>query len=169
MSENVEVVASRAVSSSGSIATTATVNNTETQRLTPGEGFQSSVRLIPGVIEITSGQSIDGGRPNQAGVQLGAATLVDPASNLVRFAIPSSAIDTVSVLPNPYEVEFGRFASGLVLIETRRAQDQWKVHVDNLEPALRLKRFTLLQITGIAGWKPTVEVGGPLDQGPPLP
>jgi hypothetical protein len=117
------------------------------------------------VYEVASGQSIDGGRPNQAAVQLGAATLADPATNLVRLTLPANAIDSVSVLPNPYEVEFGRFSSGLVLLETRRAQDRWKVHVDDLEPALRLKRFTLLQVTGIAGWKPTFELGGPLIKG----
>ena len=165
ITENVEVVASPALSRSGSLATTATVNNTETQRLTPGEGFRSAVHLVPGVIEVSSGQSIDGGRPNQAAVQLGAATLADPATNLVRLTLPANAIDSVSVLPNPYEVEFGRFSSGLVLLETRRAQDRWKVHVDDLEPALRLKRFTLLQVTGIAGWKPTFELGGPLIKG----
>ena len=115
VSENVEVVASPSLSRSGSLAATATVTNTETQRLSPGEGFRSAVHLVPGVIDVASGQSIDGGRPNQAAVQIGAATLADPATNLVRFNVPANAIDTVSVLPNPYEVEFGRFSSGLVL------------------------------------------------------
>lgn len=164
--ERVEVTARSPVSTtSGSLATTKTVSNTETQLLAPGEGFQSAVRLTPGVIQLGNGESIDGGRPNQASVQLGAATLIDPATNLARVALPADGIDSVSVLPNPYEAEFGRFSSGLVMIQTRRAGDRWKVHVYDLEPALRLKRFTLLQVTGITAWKPNVEFGGPIVKG----
>ena len=163
--ERVEVTAQSPVSATGSLATTATVTNAETQLLAPGEGFQSAVRLTPGVIQLGNGDSIDGGRPNQASVQLGAATLIDPATNLSHVALPSDGIDSVSVLPNPYEAEFGRFSSGLVVIQTRRAADRWKVHFYDLEPALRLKRFTLLQVTGVTAWKPSVEFGGPIVKG----
>src|SRR5262245_39248666 len=160
--ERVDVTANSPVSATGSLAATTTVTNAETQRLAPGEGFQSAVRLTPGVIQLGNGDSIDGGRPNQASVQLGAATLIDPATNLARVALPADGIDSVSVLPNPYEAEFGRFSSGLVMIQTRRAGDRWKVHLYDLEPALRLKRFTVLQVTGVTVWKPSVEIGGPI-------
>src|SRR4029453_13751858 len=85
--------------------------------------------------------------------------------NRARVSPPASGIDSVSVLPNPYEVEFGRFSSGLVVIQTRRAGDYWKARASTLEPALRLKRFTLLDITGITMWQPSVEVGGPIVSG----
>lgn len=163
--ERVDVTAQSPVSATGSLTSTTTVSNTETQLLAPGEGFQSAVRLTPGVIQLGNGDSIDGGRPNQASVQLGAATLIDPATNLARVALPADGIDSVSVLPNPYEAEFGRFSSGLVMIQTRRAGDHWKVHFYDLEPALRLKRFTVLQVTGVTAWKPSVEIGGPIVKG----
>ena len=163
--ERVDVTAQSPVSTTGSLAATTTVTNAETQLLAPGEGFQSAVRLTPGVIQLGNGDSIDGGRPNQASVQLGAATLIDPATNLARVALPADGIDSVSVLPNPYEAEFGRFSSGLVMIQTRRAGDRWKVHLYDLEPALRLKRFTVLQVTGVTVWKPSVEIGGPIVKG----
>ena len=163
--ERVDVTAQSPVSATGSLAATTTVTNAETQLLAPGEGFQSAVRLTPGVIQLGNGDSIDGGRPNQASVQLGAATLIDPATNLARVALPADGIDSVSVLPSPYEAEFGRFSSGLVMIQTRRAGDQWKVHLYDLEPALRLKRFTVLHVTGITAWKPSVEIGGPIVKG----
>ncbi len=162
VSEQVDVVAQAVVSSSGSLTTTETVQAADAQLLSPGEGFKSAVRLVPGVIELSGGQSIDGGRPNQASVQLGSATLVDPATNLAHVELPASGIDAVSVLPNPYEAEFGRFSSGLVLIQTKRAGEQWKIRLSDLEPALRLKRYTLLHVTGITSWKPSLEFGGPL-------
>jgi hypothetical protein len=162
VAEHVDVVATSPVSEAGTLATTDTVGARETQLLAPGEGFQGALRLLSGVIQVPGGDSIDGGRPNQAGVQLGSATLLDSATNLARLSLPADGIDSVSILPNPYEVEFGRFSSGLVLIQTRRAGDRWRVNFNNLEPALRLKRFTLLQVTGIAAWKPSFELGGPL-------
>ena len=162
VAEHVDVIAKSPVSDAGTLATTDTVAASETQMLAPGEGFQAALRLLSGVIQVPSGESIDGGRPNQAGVQLGSATLLDSATNLARVSLPADGIDSVSVLSNPYEVEFGRFSSGLVLIQTRRAGDKWRVNFNNLEPALRLKRFTLLQVTGIAAWKPSFELGGPL-------
>ena len=98
-------------------------------------------------------------------MQLGAGTLIDPSTNLARLSLPASGIDAVSVLPNPYEAEFGRFSSGLILIQTKRAGDRWKFRLNDLEPAFRVKRYTLLNIQGIAALKPNIEVGGPLKKG----
>jgi hypothetical protein len=162
VSENVEVVATSPVSASGMLATSDTVDNRETQLMVPGEGFQSAIRLLAGVLEVPGGESIDGGRPNQAGFQIGAATLSETATNFTRLPLPADAIESVSVLPNPYEVEFGRFSSGLVVVQTRRAGDQWKVRLNNVEPAFRLKRYTLFDVKGIASLKPSLEFGGPL-------
>jgi hypothetical protein len=165
VSESVEVVARAPMSNAGTLATSQTVSNTETRLLVPGEGFQSAVRLLSGVIEMPSGESIDGGHPNQASVQVGAGTMLDPSTNLARLSLPASGIDSVSVLPNPYEAEFGRFSSGLIVIQTKRAGDQWTFRLNDVEPAFRLKRYTLLDIEGIAGLKPNVEIGGPLKKG----
>ena len=165
VSESVEVVARAPVSNAGTLASSQTVNATETRLLIPGEGFQSAVRLLSGVIEVPGGESIDGGHPNQASVQLGAATMLDPATNLAHLSLPADGIESVSVLPNPYEAEFGRFSSGLILIQTKRAGDRWTFRLNDLEPAFRLKRYTLLDIQGIAGLKPNLEFGGPLKQG----
>ena len=162
VTEQVDVVARTVVSTSDSLATTETVDSKEAQLLAPGEGIQTAVRLTPGVIELSGGNSIDGARPNQASQQIGAATLVDPATNLSRVTLPADGIDSVSVMSNPYEVEFGRFSSGLVMIQTRRAGDDWKVHVNNLEPNLRVKRYTVFDVDGVVAWKPSVEFGGPI-------
>ncbi|MEO8259768.1 MAG: TonB-dependent receptor [Acidobacteriota bacterium] len=165
VSESVEVVARAPISNAGTLASSQTVNNTETRLLIPGEGFQAAVRLLSGVIEVGGGESIDGGHPNQASVQVGAGTMLDPATNLARLSLPAPGIDSVSVLPSPYEAEFGRFSSGLIQIQTKRAGDQWKVRLNDFEPAFRLKRYTLLDIQGIAGLKPNLEIGGPLKKG----
>jgi len=165
VSEQVDVVAKAPIVDTETLASSVNVKTTETQLIAPGQGVQAALRLMSGVILMPTGGSIDGGRPFQAGVQLGAATLVNPADNLARLSLPSEGIDSVSVLPNPYEVEFGRFSSGLVVIQTRRAEDRWRTRLSTLEPALRVKRFTLLDITGLSMWQPSVEVGGPIVKG----
>jgi len=165
VAEHVDVVASAPAFEAPTLAASEAINASETQLLSPGQGVQASLRLITGVIEVPGGDSIDGGRPYQAGMQLGDATVIDPATNLARLSLPANGVDTVAVLPNPYEVEFGRFSSGLIQVQMKRAMDHWKFGVENMEPALRLKRFTVFHVTGITVWQPDVEVGGPIVKG----
>jgi hypothetical protein len=80
-------------------------------------------------------------------------------------SLPDDAIDSVSVLPNPYAVEYGRFSSGLVVIQTRRAGDEWKVRLNNVDPTFRAKRTSPIALLGIGWWAPRIEAGGPLIKG----
>jgi hypothetical protein len=77
-------------------------------------------------------------------------------------ALPDDAIDSVTVLPNPYAVEYGRFSSGLVVIQTRRAGDRWKTRLNNLDPTFRTERGNPLDVIGIASFGPRLETGGPI-------
>ena len=53
------------------------------------------------------GVSIKGGRPSRAATQLGAGALVDPSTGLSQVSLPDDAVETVTVLPNPYAVGTG--------------------------------------------------------------
>src|SRR5258708_5346672 len=123
ISQSVEVVAqSPVVSSAGTLAPTETISGKEIDTFAAGGGggLQATMRLLASVIEAPNGVSIRGGRPSQAGVQIGVNTMVDPSTGLSKVMLPDDAIESVSVLPNPYAVEFGRFSSGVVVIQTRR-------------------------------------------------
>jgi Carboxypeptidase regulatory-like domain/TonB dependent receptor-like, beta-barrel len=163
LSTSVDVVAPRGLDSGGdTISNTDTIGGRELDQLAPNGGLQASLRLLASIIQMPNGVSIKGGRPSQAGLQLGPGTLVDPATGLTQVVLPDGAIDSVSVLPNPYEVEYGRFSSGLVLIQTRRAGDEWKIRLNNLDPAFRTNRGSPIPIAQIGWWAPRVETGGPL-------
>ncbi|HUR33224.1 MAG TPA: TonB-dependent receptor [Vicinamibacterales bacterium] len=163
VSERVEVVASTAiVPSSGTITASDGLTGRELEEISGGGGLQSALRLLASVIEVPGGVSIKGGRPSQASVQLGPGAFVDPATGLSQVSLPDDAIDSVTVLPNPYAVEYGRFSSGLVLIRTRRAGDTWRTRLNNLEPAFRVERGSAINIKGISSFSPRVEAGGPL-------
>jgi hypothetical protein len=160
MTESVTVTASPVVSTSGTLASADTVPAKEAELLAPGEGMQSTLRLLASVITMARGASIDGGHPDQVGYQINSSSIVDPVTGLTRLSLPADAIESVAVLANPYEAEFGRFSSGVVVVQTRRAPERWKTQVENVEPAFRLKRFTLFDIKGIGSLKPDVVTGG---------
>jgi hypothetical protein len=162
IAEHVDVVApDTIVPSTGTLASSENLDSRELEESAPG-GLQSALRLLASVIQVPGGVSIKGGRPSQSTVQLGPGAFVDPATGLSQVSLPDDAIDSVTVMPNPYAVEFGRFSSGLVLIRTRRAADEWKTRVNSLEPSFRTKRGEPLNIIGIAGFSPRIETGGPL-------
>jgi len=162
-SEQVDVTATdSAVPASGTLIAGETLSAGELEQIAPGGGLQAALRLFVSVIEVPGGVSIKGGLPSQASVQLGPGMFVDPATGLSQVRLPDDAIDNVRVLPNPYAVEFGRFASGLVLIETRRATDRWRVRINDLDPTFRTRRGSPFNIQGIASFSPRVEVGGPI-------
>ena len=148
--------------STGTLTTGDTINSKDLEQIARGGGVSSALRLLASVIEVPGGLAIKGGLPSQASVQLGPGTFVDPATGLSQVRLPDDAIDSVTVLPNPYAVEYGRFSSGLVLIQTRRAGDRWKTRLNNLDPTFRTERGSPVRIIGIAGFEPRAESGGPV-------
>src|SRR5712691_3129416 len=162
ISQTVEVVGTAVVSSAGTLASGDAIGGKELDQYAPGGGLQAALRLLASIIEVPGGVSIKGGRPSQSSVQIGPGTLVDPSTGLTQVSLPDDAIDSVAVLPNPYAVEFGRFSSGLVVIQTRRAGDRWKTRLNNLDPTFRTKRGQPFDIQGIASFGPRLETGGPI-------
>src|SRR3989441_2168090 len=164
VSETVEVIAPSTVNSNeDTISGSHSLSSKELEQLAPGGGFQSALRLLASVIEAPGGVSIKGGRPSQASVQLGPSTLVNPTTGLTQVSLPDDAIDSIAVLPNPYAVEYGRFSSGLVVIQTRRAGDRWRLRLNNVDPTFRTKRGgSPFDVRGIGVFAPRIETGGPL-------
>jgi outer membrane receptor for ferrienterochelin and colicin len=162
LTQRVDVTASSPVSAEGTLSPSDGLSSQDLDQFAPGGGLSGSLRLLASVLETPGGFSIKGGRPSQAGMQIGSSTLADTATGLSHISLPDDAIDSVAVLPNPYAVEYGRFSSGLVVIQTKRAADQWKIRLNNFSPAFRTKRGSPVNLYGIGYWAPRLEVGGPL-------
>lgn len=122
----------------------------------------SALKLLAGILDGPGGLSIKGGRNNQSGLQIGMASLTDTSTGAPLFRLPVDAIDSVEVLPNPYAVEFGRFSSGLTLINTKSGGDQWRLALNTPEVSFRLSRTQQWKPIGIESFGPRVGVGGPL-------
>ena len=83
ISQTVDVVGSTSVvSSEGTLASSDAITAKELDQYAAGGGFQAALRLLASIIEVPGGVSIKGGRPSQAGVQLGPSTLADPSTGL---------------------------------------------------------------------------------------
>ncbi len=127
-----------------------------------GTNIDTALSMLAGVVFGPEGLSIRGGRPSQSLMLLGGTDMADASVGTTRYQLPSEAVSTVEVLPNPYAVEFGRFSSGVTIVNTRRGTDTWRASINNLEPGLRVKRGTLLEVSGIKVFAPHATVGGPL-------
>ena len=126
------------------------------------DSVASVVTLLPGVVRGPKGINIKGGRPTASSVQLGGAYVTDPSTGTSPFSVPGGAVASIEVLPNPYAVEFGRFSSGVTVIETKKGGDRWRFALTNPIPAFQTSRANPVKVTGIRGFGPSLVVGGPL-------
>jgi hypothetical protein len=163
-SESVRVeAASPIISTEGTLTPTESIGGREMEQFVPSGGLQSAMRLLANIIQVPGGVSIRGGRPSQASFQLESSWIVDAATGLLQLTLPDDAIDSLSVLPNPYAVEYGRFSSGLTVIHTRQGGDKWIERLNVTDPSFRYKRgATPFNIIGLGWYAPRFEVSGPV-------
>lgn len=118
--------------------------------------------MLPGVIRGPAGLSIKGGTPLQSSLQVGSVNVTDPATNASLYALPAAGLETLEVLPNPYSPEYGRFSSGVVVVEPRRGGRAWRFTTSNLLPGFKRERGSLVKVIGFSNVAPSVMLGGPL-------
>jgi len=125
-----------------------------------GDDFVSLIPTLPGVIRRPDGRlSLAGGRPEQSGLQVSDANVTDPVTGDFGIELPLDAVESVTRFNSPFAAEYGRFASGLVRVETRRSDNDWSFSVRSLFPTPRL---TDGKIRGVSNFSPRLIVGGPL-------
>jgi hypothetical protein len=125
-----------------------------------GDSFRSLLPVLPGVLRGDDGRiRLNGGRPDQSGLQVGGASVTDPVTGDFGLELPTDAVETIQVISNPYLSEFGRFSSGVALLETRRGSNEWRFTANNPLP---WPQFRGKSIRGIRNFSPRLLVGGPL-------
>jgi hypothetical protein len=123
----------------------------------------AELRWLPGVSAYGREWAIKGGRPNQIGLQVEAAQVVDPAAGISPVQLPGEAVNSIEVMANPYAVEFGRFSSGVIVVSTRSGANKWAATVNNFLPGFVLKRGSNpFHVIGLASMEPHLAIGGPI-------
>ena len=102
------------------------------------QDFQDALPLLPGVVRGPDGLiRIKGGRTNQANTLVNSASVSDPFTGQAALSLPAVAVQSVQVLSNPFSAEYGRFASGVVEVNTRSGTDEWKFLFEDPVPRFR--------------------------------
>lgn len=127
------------------------------------ERFQDALPLLPGVVRGPDGLiNVKGGRANQSGTLVNSTSVVDPVTGQGAISLPLEAVGSVRVLSNPFSAEYGRFAGGVVEVETRGGTDEWKFLFTNFFPRFRRRNGTFV---GLESVTPRITFAGPLAKG----
>lgn len=146
-----------------SLGSSGIVDAAQLQEAPLGEvSVQAALPLVPGVVRGPDGISVKGGRPTQSSLMVADADVTDPAVGDVEFRLPGDAVAQIEVLPNPYAVEYGRFSSGVTVIQPRRGGNTWRLSLSDINPAVRTKRGRVFAPLGVESFQPRVAFSGPL-------
>ncbi len=127
------------------------------------QDFQDALPLLPGVVRDLSGQiRIKGGRTNQANTLVNSVSVTDPFTGQAALSLPAVAVQSVQVLSNPFDAEYGRFSSGVVDLNTRAGTDEWKFLFEDPVPRFR---WIGGNIHGLESASPHFTFSGPIKKG----
>jgi len=127
------------------------------------QDFQEALPLLPGVVRGPDGLiRIKGGRTNQANTLVNSASVTDPFTGQAALSLPAVAVQSVKVLSNPFSAEYGRFASGVVDVNTRSGTDEWKFLFEDPIPRFR---WIGGNIHGVESASPHLSFAGPIKKG----
>jgi TonB dependent receptor/Carboxypeptidase regulatory-like domain len=123
--------------------------------------FDSLLPLVPGVVRGPDGLiNMKGARSSQGGSLVNSASVTDPATGNAAMSLPVDVVESVKVIPNPYDPEYGRLAGALSSVETTTGNfDAFHLSVQNLFVRPRKRSGDFI---GIESATPRITVTGPL-------
>jgi hypothetical protein len=123
--------------------------------------FDSLLPLTPGVVRGPDGLiNMKGARSSQGGSLLNNASVTDPATGNAAISLPIDVIESVKVIPNPYDPEYGRLAGAVSNVETTNGNfNKFHLSVQNMLVRPRKRSGDFI---GIESATPRITVTGPL-------
>jgi hypothetical protein len=125
------------------------------------ETFDSLLPLVPGVVRGPDGLiNMKGARASQSGSLLNSATVTDPATGNPAMNLPIDVVESVKVIANPYDPEYGRLAGAVSSVETMTGNfNDFHLSVQNLLPRPRKRSGDFI---GLEAATPRLTGTGPL-------
>jgi len=163
--ERIEVTDSASGIEPASMQAASPVLDEQTLKSIPivNDRFQDALPLIPGVVRGTDDLlHIKGARAAQSGTRVNSTSVSDPVTGLSAISLPLEAVDSIQVLSNPFSPEYGRFAGGVVDLQTRGGTDSWRVLFTSFLPRARKRDGKYL---GLERVTPRFALSGPLRPG----
>jgi hypothetical protein len=128
-----------------------------------GDNFNALLPVLPGILRSQDGHiSIKGATATQSSVQINSANVTDPSTGNLGFDLPNDAVDSVEVQTNPYAAEYGRFSSGVTMLNTTRGGPRWSFVPNGFIPRFYRSKDNWWDILGIRSFRPRFSLGGPI-------
>ena len=123
--------------------------------------FDTLLPLVPGVVRGPDGLiNMKGGRSSQGGSLVNNASVTDPATGNAAINLPIDVVESVTVVPNPYDPEYGRLTGAVSKVETVTGNfNDFHLSVQNLFVRPRKRSGDFI---GIESATPRMTVTGPL-------
>lgn len=127
------------------------------------ERFTDAIPLLPGVVRGPDGLlNIKGARPAQTGLLVNSVNVTDPVTGEYGYNLPIDVVQSVEVLANPYDAQYGKLTGAVTAIQTRSGTDRLKAQVHNFLPRFRRRQGG---IRGVEAATPRLGFSGPLKRG----
>lgn len=127
------------------------------------ERFTDAIPLLPGVVRNNDGSlSIHGTRSNQTILMVNGANVTDPSTGEYGLDLPTDLVQSLQVLPNPYDAQYGDFTGAVTTVDTRSGTEKFKFEFHDFLPRFRLRAG---HFVGLASVTPRVYFGGPVSKG----
>jgi hypothetical protein len=159
---SVDVTANASSNEADQPAPSGTIN-ASTLRDAPNvnERFESSLPLIPGVVRGTDGRiNLKGTRDTQSGELVNSTNVTDPVTGSAAINLPTDVVQSVEVISNPYDPQYGRFTGAVFTVDTKTSDyEKFHVSIQNIVPRLRDRDG---HIMGIGAATPRTTITGPV-------
>jgi TonB dependent receptor len=144
-------------SSDQSVISKSTVSNAPNKQ----DRVDALLPLIPGVVRGPDGLiNMKGARASQSGSLVNSANVADPVTGNAAMSLPIDVVESVKVIANPYDPEYGRLTGAVSTLETVTGNfNAFHATVQNLfvRPRKRAGDFV-----GIESATPRITATGPL-------
>jgi len=122
---------------------------------------ESVLPLVPGVVRGPDGRiNMKGARNTQSGALVNSANVTDPATGSPGLDLPIDVVESVQVISNPYDPQYGKLTGAVSSIGTKTsAFDKFHFSIQNVMPRARVRNGTVL---GVGGATPRVTFTGPI-------
>lgn len=100
------------------------------------EKIDALLPLVPGVVRGPDGLiNMKGARSGQAGYLVNSANVTDPVTGSSAMSLPIDVVESVKVISDPYDPEYGRLTGAVASVETVTGNfNAFRINVQNIMP-----------------------------------